>query len=353
MDAALSTPASETSASGRPRALANLLFFVAALVFAMVVVGGITRLTESGLSITEWKPISGAIPPLSHADWEHAFSLYQQTPEFREINGPAGMTLAQFKSIYWWEFLHRLLGRVIGLVFGAGLAWFAIKRAIPKGYGWPLVGLLVLGGLQGALGWYMVMSGLADRTDVSHFRLSVHLLLALAIMSALIWVALDLRRLAATGRNEPSRLTGAGIATLAILFVQLLYGAWVAGLSAGQVANTWPDMQGRFFPDGVDWTRGAGWALTHDPYLVHFVHRWWAWIVVIAMVIFARKVRRMPGARPASIAIHSAFGTQIILGIVTVLTGVAIWLAALHQAVGALLVAATVWGTHEVGRPGR
>ena len=353
MDAALSSPATGTSTNGRPLALANLLLFVAALVFAMVVVGGITRLTESGLSITEWKPISGAIPPLSHADWEHAFALYRQTPEFREINGPAGMTLAQFRSIYWWEFLHRLLGRVIGLVFGAGLAWFAIKRAIPKGYGWPLVGLLVLGGLQGALGWYMVMSGLADRTDVSHFRLSAHLLLALAIMSALIWVALDLRRLAATGRNEPSRLTGAGIATLAILFVQLLYGAWVAGLNAGQVANTWPDMQGRLFPDGIDWTRGTGWALTHDPYLVHFVHRWWAWIVVIAMVIFARKVRRRPGARPASIAIHSAFGTQIILGILTVLTGVAIWLAALHQAVGALLVAATVWGAHEVGRPGR
>ena len=353
MDAAILTPASQTSASGRPLALANLLFFVAALVFAMVVVGGITRLTESGLSITEWKPISGAIPPLSHADWEHAFRLYQATPEYLEINGPAGMTLAQFKSIYWWEFIHRLLGRVTGLVFAAGLAWFAIKRAIPKGYRWPMVGLLVLGGLQGVLGWYMVMSGLADRTDVSHFRLSAHLLLALAIMSALIWVALDLRRLAATGRNGPSRLTGAGIATLAILFVQLLYGAWVAGLNAGQVANTWPDMQGRFFPDGVDWTRGTGWALTHDPYLIHFVHRWWAWVVVAAMVIFARKVRRLPGARPASIAIHSAFGTQIILGILTVLTGVAIWLAALHQAVGALLVAAAVWGAHEVGRPGR
>ena len=353
MDAALSSPTAGTSTNGRPLALANLLFFVAALVFAMVVVGGITRLTESGLSITEWKPISGAIPPLSHADWEHAFALYRQTPEFREINGPAGMTLVQFKRIYWWEFVHRLLGRVIGLVFGAGLAWFAFKRAIPKGYGWPMVGLLVLGGLQGALGWYMVMSGLADRTDVSHFRLSAHLLLALAIMSVLIWVALDLRRLAATGRNEPSRLTGAGIATLAILFVQLLYGAWVAGLNAGQVANTWPDMQGRFFPDGIDWTPGTGWAFAHDPYLVHFVHRWWAWIVVIAMVIFARKVRRVPGARPASIAIHSAFGTQIILGILTVLTGVAIWLAALHQAAGALLVAATVWGAHEDGRPGR
>ena len=341
MDTAVSLATQQASGHARPRGLSNLLLFVAALVFAMVVVGGITRLTESGLSITEWRPLTGAIPPLSHADWEQAFALYQQTPEYRQVNGPAGMTIETFKSIYWWEFIHRLLGRVIGLVFAGGLAWFAWKRAIPKGYGWTMLGLLVLGGLQGALGWYMVMSGLADRTDVSHFRLSAHLLLALAIMGALIWVALDLR-------STRSRLTTASIATFAILFVQLLYGAWVAGLSAGQVANSWPDMHGRFFPEGVDWSQGAGWALMHDPYLIHFVHRWWAWVAVAALVVFARKVR--PVQRKASIAIHSAFGTQIILGILTVLTGVAIWLAALHQAVGALLVAATVWGAHELGR---
>src|SRR5688572_3521669 len=135
--------------TARPRAIAIWLTVVAALVVVMVVVGGITRLTESGLSITEWKPVSGAVPPLSHADWERAFALYRQTPEYREINGPAGMTLAQFRSIYWWEFIHRLLGRVIGLVFAGGLAWFAWKRAIPRGYGWSMVGLLVLGGLQG------------------------------------------------------------------------------------------------------------------------------------------------------------------------------------------------------------
>jgi cytochrome c oxidase assembly protein subunit 15 len=334
----------------QPRALSNLLLLVAALVFAMVVVGGITRLTESGLSITEWKPISGAVPPLTHADWTRAFELYQATPEYREINGPAGMTLAQFRQIYWWEFVHRLLGRVIGLVFGLGLLWFAVRRAIPGGYGWKMAALLVLGGLQGALGWYMVMSGLTERTDVSHFRLSAHLLLALAIMGALIWVALDLRRLARTGEDRPSRLTVPAVLTIAILFVQLLYGAWVAGLNAGQVANSWPDMQGRFFPQGVDWGRGLAWALTSDPYLIHFIHRWWAWVVVAAMVVFARKVRAVPGARPASIAIHSTFGTQVILGILTVLTGVAIWLAALHQSVGALLVAATVWGAHELGQ---
>jgi cytochrome c oxidase assembly protein subunit 15 len=196
----------------------------------------------------------------------------------------------------------------------------------------------------------MVMSGLSQRTDVSHFRLSAHLLLALTIMAALIWVALDLRRLASSGEDRPSRLTPIAAATLAILYVQLLYGAWMAGLDAGRVAPTWPDMQGRFFPEGIDWSHGAFWAFTNDPYLIHFIHRWWAWVVVVAMVLFARKVRRMPGARPASIAIHSAFGTQVVLGILTVLSGVAIWLAALHQAVGALLLAASVWGAHELGR---
>lgn len=352
MDSALSSPASARSDTGRkqPLAISNWLFAVASLVILMVVVGGITRLTESGLSITEWKPVSGAIPPLTHADWQHAFDLYKQTPEYREINGPAGMTLGQFKFIFFWEWVHRLIGRLIGVAFALPLLWFAAKRAVPRGYGWKLVGLLVLGGLQGLLGWYMVMSGLVDRTDVSHFRLSAHLLLALAIMSALIWVALDLRRLAATGENNPARLRAAAGGALAILTVQLLFGAWVAGLNAGQVANDWPTMQGRFFPEGVDWTNGVFFALTHDPYLIHFFHRWWAWVVVAALVVFARSIRSRDGGRAASIAIHSAFGTQILLGIFTVLSGVAIWLAALHQAVGAALLASTVWGAHVYGR---
>ena len=340
---------SASAARARPRALSQLLFLTAALVFVMVVVGGITRLTESGLSITEWKPVSGAVPPLTEADWVEAFDLYKATPEYREINGPAGMTLATFRQIYWWEFAHRLLGRLIGLVFGLGLLWFALRRAIPEGYGRKLVGLLALGGAQGLLGWYMVMSGLAQRTDVSHFRLSAHLLLALAILGALIWVALDLRRLAATGQDRPSRLTGAAAVALAILFVQLLLGAWVAGLDAGPVAPDWPLMQGRFLPEGIDWSRGALWAAANDPYLIHFLHRWWAWVAVAALVVFARRVRTAPGARPASIAIHSLFGTQILLGIATVTSGVAISLAALHQTVGALLLAATVWGANLVG----
>ncbi len=212
MDSALASPARTSAAERRPRplAIANWLLAVAALVFLMVVVGGITRLTESGLSITEWRPVSGAIPPLTQQEWAQAFELYRQTPEYREVNGPAGMDLAAFKRIFFWEWLHRLLGRLVGLAFALPLLWFAYLRAIPRGYGWKLVGLLVLGGMQGALGWYMVMSGLVDRTDVSHFRLSAHLLLAFAILGALVWTALDLRR------DRPARLTGASAAVLAI-----------------------------------------------------------------------------------------------------------------------------------------
>ena len=338
-----------TPTATRPRALANLLLFVAAMVFAMVVVGGITRLTESGLSITEWKPISGAIPPLTHADWQHAFDLYRQTPQYREVAGPAGMTLSGFKFIFFWEWVHRFLGRIIGLVFFVGVGWFALKRQVPKGYGWRLAALFVLGGLQGAIGWFMVMSGLEGRTEVSPYRLSAHLLMALFLMSALIWTALDLRALAAKD-ERPARMTGWAAFALFVLALQLMLGAWVAGFRAGYVSSSWPDMNGHFVPEGIDWSPGAGFALTHDPFLLHFMHRWWAWVVVAVLVVFARKIRKRPGARPASIAIHSAFGTQIILGILTVLSGIAIWLAVLHQAVGTLLLAATVWGAHELGR---
>ena len=348
MDSTIADPAAALASTPRPLAIANWLMAVAALVFLMVVVGGITRLTESGLSITEWNPIRGAIPPLTDAEWRHAFDLYRKTPEFREINGPAGMGLAQYKFIFFWEWIHRLIGRLIGLAFALPLLWFAAKRAIPTGYGWKLVALLLLGGSQGLLGWYMVMSGLIDRTDVSHFRLSAHLLLALFIMAALIWTALDLRRLARTGEDRPARLTGPALATAAILFVQLLLGAWVAGLNAGYVASDWPLMQGKLVPDGIDWSEGVGFALTNDPYLIHFLHRWWAWVVVAALVIFSRKVK--PIDPRASKAIHIAFGTQILLGIATVMSGMNIVLAVLHQAVGASVVAAFTWGANVQGR---
>jgi heme a synthase len=338
---------SDSTRADAQRSLSNLLLFTAALVFAMVVVGGITRLTESGLSITEWKPISGAIPPLTQADWQHAFDLYRQTPQYRDVAGPAGMTLFGFKFIFFWEWLHRLLGRILGLVFFVGVAWFAFKRAIPKGFGGRLVALFVLGGLQGAVGWFMVMSGLEGRTEVSPYRLSAHLLFALFLFAALIWTALDLRR----PGPRPVRLTAWGAVALATLFIQLMLGAWVAGFRAGYVSNSWPDMNGHFVPEGIDWSHGALFAATHDQFLLHFLHRWWAWVVVAVLVLFARQVKRIEGARGASIAIHCAFGTQILFGILTVLSGIAIWLAVLHQATGALLVAATVWGAHELGRP--
>jgi heme a synthase len=337
----------------RPVAIANWLFCVALLVFAMVVVGGITRLTESGLSITEWKPITGALPPLSETAWASEFAKYRQIPEYKEIAGPAGMTLSAFKHIYFWEWAHRLLARLVGVAFALPLLWFAARRAIPKGYGPRLSALLALGGLQGAVGWWMVASGLTLRTDVSHFRLATHLLMALFIFSGIIWTALDLKTYAKDKTTPPARLNRFAITVLAILFVQLLYGAWVAGMNAGSVANTWPLMNDHLVPEGIDWSKGMVFAFTNDPYLVHFIHRWWAWVTVIALILFARQIRRSDGGRPASIAIHSAFGLQILLGIATVMTGVNIVLAVLHQAVGALLVASSIWGAHRVGRHAR
>src|SRR5690348_2828190 len=209
-------PAADAVARSRPRALSNLLLFVALMVFAMVVIGGITRLTESGLSITQWDVVSGVVPPLSHADWAQEFALYKQTPQYQQVAGPAGMTLAGFKFIFFWEWVHRFLGRVIGLVFFVGVGWFAVRREIPKGYGWRLASLFVLGGLQGAVGWFMVVSGLEGGTEVSPYRLSAHLLFALFLMSALIWTALDLRDKA----SRPARFTGWGAIALATLFVQ-------------------------------------------------------------------------------------------------------------------------------------
>ena len=331
----------------RPNAIANWLLFVATLVFAMVVVGGITRLTESGLSITEWKPVSGAIPPLTEAAWQEAFRKYQQIPEYQLIN--KGMSLSDFKFIYFWEFIHRLLGRLIGVAFALPFLWFAVKRAIPKGYGPRLFALFMLGGLQGAVGWWMVASGLVNRTDVSHYRLAAHLLTALFILGGLIWTALDLKALARDPSARAARLGGFGLGVLAILAVQLLFGAYTAGLNAGLVTEQWPLMNGAFFPGATQAGRSFFDAVFNDPAIIHFIHRWWAWVVVAALIVLARRVRAA-GARPVSIAIHAAFGTQILLGIATVMTGVSLPVAVLHQAVGALVVAATVWGVHALGR---
>jgi heme a synthase len=336
-----------TSVSAQPRAIAHWLFAVAWLVFLMVVVGGITRLTESGLSITEWKPVSGAIPPLTDAAWAAAFDAYKRIPQYAAMN--ADMTLAQFKFIFFWEWVHRLLGRVIGLAFALPLAWYWLRGVIPSGYKARLVPLLMLGALQGAIGWWMVTSGLMAGVSVSHFRLAIHLLLALTILASLVWTACDLLALAKDPAATPARLTAKAIAVGAIVYIQLLYGAWVAGMRAGKVTQNWPMMSDSFLPTGIDWSQGALHAFTSDPYLVHFIHRWWAWVAVAALLVLARAAKRA-GDRGASIAIHSAFGLQVILGIATVMTGVNITLAVLHQAVGALLVASISWGAHSIGR---
>ena len=277
---------SENSTNTRPVALANWLFVVAAMVVLMVAVGGITRLTESGLSITQWKPITGAIPPLTESAWQAEFALYKATGEYKNVTGPAGMDLAAFKFIFFWEWFHRLLGRLIGLAFALPLAWFWIRGAIPQGYKWRLVALLALGGLQGVFGWFMVRSGLAGTmTDVSHFWLSIHLLTALFTLGGLVWTALDLRQLA-RGNSRPARWGFTASWAGAILFIQLVLGAWVAGLNAGFASDTWPLMQGRLVPE-YDSSRGLFHAITHDPFLIHFLHRWWAWAAVVGTLLVA------------------------------------------------------------------
>jgi cytochrome c oxidase assembly protein subunit 15 len=325
------------------------LAFVALLILAIVVVGGITRLTESGVSIVEWKPVTGALPPLTQAQWQAEFAAYQQTPQYTQINGPAGMTLATYKFIYFWEWVHRLIARVIGLAFAVPLAWFWLKGTIPRGYKPRLLALLALGALQGAVGWWMVSSGIVNDVKVSHFRLAAHLLVALTTLAGLVWTALDLLALK---RGEPrAQLAGIGTLALAMVAVQLFFGALLAGLRAGVVAgagwgnwDAWPLMQGRFFPEGVE----PALVPFSDPYFVHFFHRWWAWAAVAVLIVLARRIKAKH--RPVSVAIHAAFGTQILLGIFTVWSGVTLWIAVAHQLVGALLLCATVWGAHALGR---
>lgn len=350
---ALAVPSRAALAQPAALALARWLAFVAAMIVAIVVVGGITRLTESGVSITEWNVVSGTLPPLGDAQWQAEFDKYRQTPQYILVNGPAGMTLATYKFIFFWEWVHRLLARTIGLAFAAPLAWFWVRGRIPAGYKPRLLALLALGALQGVVGWWMVKSGIVHDVKVSHFRLAAHLLVALVTLAGIVWTMLDLRWLARGAR--PARLTSFSALALGMLLIQLFYGALLAGLRAGTVAGggidfgVWPLMQGSFFPAGIDWSMGAVHAFLTDPFLVHFIHRWWAWAVVAVLVVMGRKLRKA-GARPASVAVHSAFGLQVLLGIATVYSGVAIWIAVLHQLVGALLVIATVWGTHALGR---
>jgi cytochrome c oxidase assembly protein subunit 15 len=344
-------PAAPASAapSAAPRAVALWLLAVAALVFLMVVVGGITRLTESGLSIVRWEPLSGTLPPIGEEAWAAEFAAYRQSPQYQLVN--SGMSLDEFKNIYFWEYVHRLLGRIIGLAFAVPLAWFAWKRAIPSGYGWKLLALLALGGLQGAIGWWMVASGLVDRPDVSHIRLAVHLLMGLAIFGALLWVALDLLGLAREGGARPARIPTAAIWMLSLLFLQFLFGAYVAGLDAGYAYSSWPKMGHRWFPADAPllepWFRN----FADNPIVVQFVHRWLAFAVAAAAFVLARKAWRA-GHRQAAGALVVAVIVQILLGIFTLLSGVEQWIAASHQGMAVLLLGAALVAAHRLGEGG-
>jgi cytochrome c oxidase assembly protein subunit 15 len=334
---AVSNVAALPRAAARPRAVAAWLLFVAGLVFVMVVVGGITRLTESGLSITRWDVVSGTLPPLTEADWAVQFDAYRASSQYQLMN--RGMSLAEFQGIFFWEYVHRLLGRVIGLAFALPLAWFWLRRAIPAGYKPRLFALFMLGGLQGTIGWWMVSSGLVDRTEVAHERLAVHLCTALAIMAGCIWTALDLRRGETVAQARP-RLWVVPFA--ALLAVQIVWGAFTAGMRAGHISDTWPLMYGQWVPQGL-LTRVSD--LIDAPVTVMFIHRTLAVFVALFALQIAAKLWRSGAGAPA-VLLGAAMVAQFGLGVATVLSGVAIPLGVAHQAVGAVLVGATAWAAH-------
>ena len=343
---AAAAPVPRARSAPQPGAIAHWLLFVAGLVFLMVVIGGITRLTESGLSMVRWEPVSGIVPPIGEAQWEAEFAAYRATPEYQQIN--RGMSLEQFKDIFFWEYVHRLLGRVIGLAFALPLLWFAWKRAIPRGYGWRLAALLALGALQGAIGWWMVASGLVDRPEVSHIRLAIHLLAALFIFAGLIWTALDLRSLARDGRTAPAGMPIVAIWALSLLALQLLFGAYVAGLDAGYAFNSWPKMGDEWFPAGTPMLEPFIANLADNPIVVQFVHRWLAFIVAAAAALLAREAWSR-GHGVAAIAVLATVTLQILIGIATLMSGVEIGIAVAHQAMAALLLAAMVVAAHRLG----
>ena len=343
-------PARPAAPAPSPRALSNWLIAVAALVVLMVIVGGITRLTESGLSMVRWEPISGTIPPLDEGAWQREFDHYRATPQYQQVN--TGMTLAEFKTIFFWEYVHRLLGRLIGLAFALPLLWFWWKRAIPSGYGWKLGGLFGLGALQGAIGWWMVASGLVDVPEVSHIRLAVHLLLAFAIFAAIVWVSLDLNALAKDAAARPVKLPLLGIWALCLTFVQFLFGAYVAGLEAGVYFDTWPLMGTEFYPSSYEWLEPALRNFVDNPIMVQFVHRWLAIVVAALLVWLALRTWRHDFRADAALLVGAVFA-QLLLGILTILSGVQIDIAVAHQGMAALLLAALVTAAHRLGGPPR
>ncbi|MEM8842378.1 MAG: COX15/CtaA family protein [Pseudomonadota bacterium] len=325
-------------------AIAAWFLGLAALVALMVLVGGLTRLTDSGLSITVWDPVMGAIPPLSEADWNAAFAAYQTTTEFKEQND--WMTLADFKPIFWWEWAHRFLGRFIGLVWAAGFVAFLVIGRIPSGWTGRMAFVGILGGVQGAIGWWMVSSGL-DQLDVASYRLAIHLGLAFLIFMLLIWFALKIRldEVAAlqARRRRIGPLLGLGGALAALVFLQILSGALVAGIDAGRGYTDWPLMNGDFLPpesfeDTPLWTN-----FFENAALVQFNHRMLGYLVGIVGLIFAfRALRSSLGSmRRWGGAVGVAVVAQIAIGIVTVINGAPLGIAIIHQA-GALVLAAVL-----------
>ncbi len=335
---------------GERRRVAAWLFVCAALVFVMVVVGGVTRLTHSGLSIVEWQPLVGTLPPLSDAQWHELFAKYRETPEFKQVN--FDIDLAGFKRIFWWEYFHRLLGRLIGVVFLVPFLWFLARRQLDSPLAWKLAAIFVLGALQGALGWYMVQSGLVADPRVSHFRLTAHLGVALAIFAAELWVALGLlveRRVAAPA--GPARFA---LALAAIVFLMSLTGGFVAGLRAGYAYNTFPLMNGHWVPPEIlmldPWWKNFLYNLA----TVQFVHRAIAWLLIVLVPLFWLSALRAPLAPRARLACHvllAALALQVALGIATLLLRVPVALGAAHQGGAVLLLAAALWAAHELLRP--
>ncbi len=325
------------------RALVLWLLAVAVCVFIMVIVGAVTRLTESGLSMVEWRPLIGAVPPLSAADWQNEFDLYRQTPEFQKKN--SWMEIGDFKRIYFWEWFHRLWGRMIGIIFALPLLYFWLRGRIPPGYGLPMLGLLALGGAQGFMGWYMVQSGLVDIPAVSHYRLAAHLALAFLIFSLLIFMAL---KISAAARTPSRPLFFHALAGLVMLVVTITWGAFVAGKDAGLIYNEFPRMGAGFMPPDM-WHLDPPWLniFEHIP-SIQFVHRWLGvstGLVIFALGFHALRLHALRGGLPdvrAYMAASLLALVQVGLGIATLLSGVNIVLAALHQATALLLLGALV-----------
>ena len=334
------TGAGRIAAAPDRAGVARWLWCVAGLVFLMVVVGGATRLTESGLSITEWKPVTGVIPPLSHAEWLAAFEKYKQIPQYRELF--PDMDLGRFQTIFFWEWSHRLLGRLIGVVFALGLIWFWLRGALTKRLKWQLSGVLALGALQGAVGWWMVASGLVNRVEVAQERLAIHLLLATVTFAALAWIAGGL----STPRRAEEASTAAkvfGVLILLLTLKQIFLGALVAGLRAGLTYNTWPLMDGRFVPPLEHLFKNDPWWMNFfdNVTTVQFDHRIAAY-ALLALALLNAIFARQTGVMRRGWALVALVACQAALGIATLLYSVPLPVALAHQAFAMLVLGMAV-----------